>query len=903
MKAGYITGYYLISLGLLVSLSKTTYAGPVSLSLKPATGRIELAWPTAMTNSSSQQVFPEYEIEYSTDLIHWTPVGGKVRGIEGLSGPRLSLSLDEQPAPSFFRVIAHPDSATTNQLGDGGAQVFGYDDQFQNELDQLGFLPLEDFATNASNAPYLPELSWDPTTAQFWTNFDSTTLFQLRYGDSSWPTVISYNFQLSPQERAIFMTNGFVVSERLGSPTFGDAYYRIFNADLPVFITADSVLHAWHRSYQSMLSEVEELALATLLEQVLTNMSAQLPATWQQYGSGPLRESILDADFFLTVARSLWAGKQAPNALNVEGEPQRVADTLAAISSLAVTDLPLFGTMRTVDCSQFKIRGHYDASPRLGRYFQTMMWCGRIDLRLATFEPNKEDDIRQLGAAVVMQYLLAQSGQFTNWAMIDDITRLFVGETDSMTFAQLDDLLVSANILSPAEVPDMLTLTNLQTRLLTGELGVQNIHSSFFYSPFSPAQVKLPRSFTLTGQKFVPDSWVFSQVVFDRVLWDANDPRTIFGKVIRRKPSCLDVAFAVFDNRQAVPEIVRQINDTNGVPFRDGLPYQHNLLAARNTLQGQDPAAWTNSIYAAWLDALRSLSAPKTDPKYPEAMRTHAWAMKTLETQLASWTELRHDTLLYVKQSYTEPVLCGYPAGFVEPIPNFWLKMQQLAQVTAGALSELPLSGQVTVSNHTGFGTTTFNLAGLRADEVRFLNTFASQMATLQDMAERELAQQPFTSDETQLLKDVVERSIDYVGVRTWSGWYPALYYQNALNALEGYGDPFGYTTQVADCDVWDALVADVHTDLPDEITGDPGAVIHDAVGNVNMMLIAVDNGADHAIYAGPVFSHYEFEVPGVNRLSDPDWKTMLQSIQKPPAPEWTHSYLVPGAIPIPPGY
>ncbi len=140
LKAGYVTGYYLISFGLLASLSKTTYAGPVSLSLKPATGRIELAWPAAMTNSSSQRVFPEYEIEYSTDLNHWTPVGGKVRGIEGRSGPRLSLSLDEPPAPSFFRVIANPDSTTTNQVGEGGAQVFGYDEQFQKELDQLGFL-------------------------------------------------------------------------------------------------------------------------------------------------------------------------------------------------------------------------------------------------------------------------------------------------------------------------------------------------------------------------------------------------------------------------------------------------------------------------------------------------------------------------------------------------------------------------------------------------------------------------------------------------------------------------------------------------------------------------------------------------------------------------------------------
>ena len=78
------------------------------------------------------------------------------------------------------------------------------------------------------------------------------------------------------------------MSERLGSASFADSYYRLFTDDLPVFVSADSVLHAWHRTYVSMLEELEELQLATLLEQVLSNSAAQLPQAWAQYGSGPL---------------------------------------------------------------------------------------------------------------------------------------------------------------------------------------------------------------------------------------------------------------------------------------------------------------------------------------------------------------------------------------------------------------------------------------------------------------------------------------------------------------------------------------------------------------------------------------------------------------------------------------
>src|SRR5262249_4743474 len=142
-----------------------------------------------------------------------------------------------------------PNSQTPNQTGSGGAEVFGYNDQFANKIQPLGQLSVGDFATNGANFNYLPQLSWDPTTAQFWTNFNSTNLHSLWYAANGAGTYLMYNFRLDTNELPRFQTNGFVVSERLGAATFGDAYYRIFNADLPVFVSADSALHAWHRSY------------------------------------------------------------------------------------------------------------------------------------------------------------------------------------------------------------------------------------------------------------------------------------------------------------------------------------------------------------------------------------------------------------------------------------------------------------------------------------------------------------------------------------------------------------------------------------------------------------------------------------------------------------------------------
>jgi len=49
-------------------------------------------------------------------------------------------------------------------------------------------------------------------------------------------------FPFNDTELGLLLTNGFVVSERLGSDRFATVFYRLFNDDMPVFVSADSVL-------------------------------------------------------------------------------------------------------------------------------------------------------------------------------------------------------------------------------------------------------------------------------------------------------------------------------------------------------------------------------------------------------------------------------------------------------------------------------------------------------------------------------------------------------------------------------------------------------------------------------------------------------------------------------------
>jgi hypothetical protein len=339
--------------------------------------------------------------------------------------------------------------------------------------------------------------------------------------------------------------------------------------------------------------------------------------------------------------------------------------------------------------------------------------------------------------------------------------------------------------------------------------------------------------------------------------------------------------------------LASRILNTNDHIWRDGHPYQHNLAATRQVIDAQDPSVWTNNIYDYWLACLRELSSPCTDSEYPDAMRTPAWGMKTLNTQLSSWTELRHDTVLYVKQLYTGSILCSYPDGFIEPRVSFWQRMRDMALRTKDLVATLPNTGQFVFEPNDPYDTPFTNSIGdIYTNRLQFLDNFATQMATLQDISVRELGRQPLTSNEVFFIQSLVENPLQYNGVRTYSGWYPQIFYSNARAIRSGFLSP---------CDRWDALVTDVHSDPTEPMVGDPGSILHEGVGTIHLLMVSVNWGTnDAAVYAGPVMSHYEFELGPTTRETDSQWKSDLRVGIQPPQPDWTKSYLVPGTFTFP---
>ncbi len=870
----------------------STWAGDaLQLSVQPKQSQIELTWPGSVSDDSGASQRPLFELQQSADLVHWQPLGKAFRA--SAPGEILSQTLPTSPTPVYYRLAATMHKAG---LTSGDEDAFGYATYVQEAWNKIGDITPQEFqATYGWPADhYLPAMDWDPTTCANWADFKPVAGEEVAYEPYASPLLgppAIVHFRLNEAEASILKTNGFVVSERLGSFSFTDAFNQIYINDRPVFVATDAILQAWHRSYQDILEELEEIYLAPSLESILQGMAGEIPATWQQYGNTDLKNSILDADYFVTVARSLISGATAASPL---GQDARVAATLAAITSAKSQEFQLFGESRVVDFSQFTVRGHYDHSERLKRYFQAMMWCGRIDFRLSSVdgEPAPAECLRELGTAAVLTHWLSQSGQYGLWEQCAQTIEAFVGYCDSMNFAQLGSLLNSAQLPTLAEISTTATLTQLQNALLEGNLGVQNILSDYYRFPLGPSRAQLPRSFTVMGQAFVLDSWALSQNVFPYVLAVENG---ITNKVMRRIPSCLDTAFTVFGNLDCVPDLAARMLNTSGREFRDGLPYQRQLAAVKNTIDAQSNDSWDSNIYLGWLAALRSLSQPVTGTEYPSCLRTRTWAMKDLNTQMASWTHLRATTVLYAKQSYTGDFICSYPYGYVEPRPGFFNQMGHLATLASEQINSLAIAGTYIKTNKNWPFTETIDLADQKFISVRFLQSFAATMQTLAAIANKELAQTPLSTNENAFLKSLLIAGGSCAGTqRNFTGWYAGLYYKNILAPAVGMF-PFG-----KHYDSWDVLPTDVHTDVASDQANDPGCVLHEGIGNVHMLVAAIDNGPDRLIYAGPVFSHYEFEEPINKRLTIDEWKARITQGPTPEPPAWVKGYLVPGEYIVP---
>ena len=697
-----------------------------------------------------------------------------------------------------------------------------------------------------------PDLTRAQLFEQYGVTAPSTKALPFDVSEAKFYREVVHGLSLDAEARAQLGRDGVVLVDPPRRYSMAAAYWELFTSDLPLLVTTDSVLDAMHRSFDDMLAELEMQVLAPMIREVLreTRDAAMALAAKDRR----LARAADDVDLYLTTALNLLENEPdlpqlAIAPARIDGEA--VSTLLAKVTALELENpaingrsTTIYGGQRAVDWSQFEPRGHYTKTAELEYYFRAMMWLGRAD---TGFELHSA---RQLQAAALLSHAARTSGALEALGAVKSVIDLFVGRADELTPFQLAGLMQQIK-LTPAALGRTADRTRLMVQLAASGMGAQRIRSQVVVSdPKAAEKVAPPPLFQLFGQRFVIDSFVMSKVVYDDILFEGR-------KMNRRMPTGLDV-MAALGNDLALWLSKGEL---------DRWRYGANLATLRDVVAAYTDAHWNDSLYMLWLDALRSLNrAP--EGHVPAAMTRGPWGRKMLQTQLASWSQLRHNTILYAKQSYTGSAGCLYPAGYVEPYPAFYEKLGHFARVAAKRLGALK---------------------GLEAHRghierhVSYFDGFAGHMQTLEKLARKQLRAEPFSAEDEAFLGNTIEMKIvgGYDPTPQWNGWYMDLLYIPQFESVE-------------DAVKWEPTVADVHTDP------DSAQVLQVGTGDVHFVVAAIDNDGDTAVHVGPSYTWYSFHQPAARRLSDAQWQQRLRSDQAPPRPSWIRDLVIEGA-PQPP--
>jgi hypothetical protein len=336
------------------------------------------------------------------------------------------------------------------------------------------------------------------------------------------------------------------------------------------------------------------------------------------------------------------------------------------------------------------------------------------------------------------------------------------------------------------------------------------------------------------GQRFTIDGYVFEQMIW-RNVGTMENPRGL--------PKALDF-FAALGSDEAL-----QILDGMGETAYANFDYRMTKVRGEIAALGDD--SWTENVYWSWLYAFQPVIEVK-DGRYPEFMRTQAWIRKDLNTALGSYTELKHDTILYAKQVMAE--MGGGPMetskGYVEPNPEVYARLQALAEMTRTGLEDRGLLNDSMAGNLTNL-----------ADMLNFLRS----------TAEKELRREELTSEE-------------YQRIQLFGGELEAL--TLAAADCEGEG-PACRDLQ----DQKAALIADIATGLSPQ--GGGIWALEEAIGQPTEIYVVLPD-SPRRIGVGAIFTYYEFAVPAAERMTDEEWQAQIEAGTQPPLPEWTGIFMLP---------
>jgi hypothetical protein len=620
-------------------------------------------------------------------------------------------------------------------------------------------------------------------------------------------------FLRNPGVAEALAKNGFVVAPS-DMRLFQYAYEGNVYSGWPVFVTTDVAYHEWHQLFDKTLRSLEQDVLLPKLEKLVSGLTQAAHAQTDELAGTPLAGAASRAEQLFDLAA-------AELGLPVElTSPAAKEKALIDAHRAPDASSPLLGVK--VDYSLFTPRGHYTRTASLTRYFVAMSVLGQLPFCLpGTFECPSGVEPARIG--ILASRALAGHAQLVSlWRSIYESTAFLVGRADDYTPLEVA---AAAKKIDPAWLRDPAALAN--------DAAVENVIEALIEA--RPVLINPEKAaIRFLGTRFVIDSYVLDQLVYPNV-GTAVKPRLM--------PSALDLA-AVFGSGFAY-QTLRKAGATAYANYDSQLAKLRKAVAAR-------PAAdWGSTVYDAWLYALEPMFV-QHGAAFPDFMRTPLWAGKDQQAGLASYAELKHDTVLYTKQFVAEGGGETVPArrNWVEPDPVAFGRLVAAARLLRQGLRTRALL--------------TPREAALLRDEIGMF-TF------LERIAEDELRAKPISKHDNNRLT--------YLGSELEALWFRT-------------SDVSGGNVPTAD--QADAVVADLGSSRK--------GVLEVGTGRIDRIYVLVpDDTGTFEVALGGVYSYYEFTTPPGRRLDDTSWRALLDKGTYPARPAWEDAFITGKTEPTPP--
>jgi hypothetical protein len=617
-----------------------------------------------------------------------------------------------------------------------------------------------------------------------------------------------YDRVSDPELLGTLSANGFVIvpgQAKLFHHAFGVAPYDPY----PVFVTTDAAYHVWHLAFSKVLRETEQAVLLPILEdfvagglqaarvqqEELTGTGLADPATrvveWFQVAG-----ALLDLDVGTLGSRAAAELELAIVASELTGSPVTAFAECNPAASIA----------GCIDYTQYRPRGHYTRTADLERYFRAMSHLGQSAFAL--------DEPESLRLGLLVSRVMAGDAELASqWELLYEPTAFLVGTADDYT--PFEAASAAGDLSDAAALGDLGAVAAIGDRLLAGRVVAINPEAA---------------AIRVMGARFVLDSYLLDQMAWPNVGTES---------VRRLHVSPLDVA-AAFGS-----DFAYRLQDSAGeTAYRH---YDDQLDRAKAVVGARQADDWAATVYDAWLYALEPMwSAHGT--AFPDFMQTDAWAAKDQQTGLGSYTELKHDTILYAKQGFAiegdfQPVYFE-PRHWVEPDPVAFARIGDVAALTREGLDDRDL---------------------LTGDTDRLLGDVLDFVDRLARIAEDELAGKPISEDDNRWLESI-------------GGVMELIWMASA---------DFDPATGLPDIDDEDtAVVADIFRTTFD--------ILELGTGRIDQIYVLVPN--DDGVFqiaAGGVYSYYEFwRNAEKGRLTDEEWRAMLDRGDAPERPAWQRLFL-----------